>query len=85
MSDAPTVRLISLLVRCRPEKMVNAIRPWEQENKAHLTNFVSSPHFASARFYMIRWYVGKRPHRIGVERLRVHTNNIPGVRVVVPE
>ena len=83
--DAPTVTLLSKLVRCRPEDMVNAIQPWEQEYKAHYTNFVSSPHFASAGLYMVRRIAGKRPDRVGVERLRVRTNNIPRIRVEVPE
>ena len=53
--------------------MVNAIRPWEEEYKAHLTNFVSSPHFASARFYVIRRIAGKRSDRIDHERLFFYT------------
>ena len=65
--------------------MVNAIRPWEEENEAHLTNFVSSPHFASARFYVIRRIAGKRPDRIAGERLFFYTYNISRLRVVVPE
>ena len=59
--DAPTEPLSSKLVRCRPEDIVNAIQPWEDECKAHSTNFVSSPHFTSTRLYMIRRYAGERP------------------------
>ena len=73
-----------LLVRCRPDDLVNAIQPGEHEYNAHLTNFVSSPHFTSPRLYMIRRIPGKRPDRIGVERLRCRTNNIPRIRVEVP-
>ncbi len=73
-----------MLVRCRPEDMVNAIQPWEQEDKAHYTNFVSSPHFATARLYMIRRIPGKRPDRIDVVRLHIRTNNILRIRVEVP-
>ncbi len=65
--------------------MVNAIQPWEKEYKTNYTNFVSSPHFASTGRYMIRRYALERPDRIDVVRLRVRTNNIPRLRVVVPE
>ena len=82
----PTARRpTEFLVSGRPEDMVNAILPWEKEYKAHLTNFVSSSHFASDGFYMIRRIAGKRPDRISVGRLRVRTNNIPRSRVEVPE
>ncbi len=84
-SDAPTVPVPSKLVRCRPEDMVNAIRPWELEYYPRLTNLVSSPHCASARLYVIRRYSGERPDHIDVEALRCRTNDIPRLRVVVPE
>ena len=84
MSEPPTVPLGSKLIGCRPVDLVNAIRPWEKEYKAHSTNFVSSPHFASAELDMIRRIAGKRPDRIDVERLGVRTNNIPRIRVEVP-
>ena len=81
----PRVTLPSKLVRYRPVDMVNAIQPWEQEHRARLMNLVSSPHCTSTRLYMIRRCAGKRPDRIGVERLRCRTNNIPRIRVEVPE
>ncbi len=76
---------MEILVRCRPEDLVNAVQPWKKEYEAHYTDFVSSYHFACARLYMIRWYAGKRPDRIYVERLCVRTNNIPRIRVEAPE
>jgi len=85
MSDAPAVPLMSLLVRCRPVDMVNAIRPWELEDYARLTDLVSSAHVTSTRLYVIQRIAGKRPDHIDVEALRCRTNNIPRVRVVVPE
>ena len=46
-------QLIQLLVGGRPEDMVNAVQPWEDEDKARLTNFVSSDHGTSAQLDMI--------------------------------
>ncbi len=85
MSEDTTVPLRSKLVRCRPEDMVNAIRPWEKEYRALSANLVSSPHFASARLYMIRRIAGEGCYGIAGERLFFYTNNIPGIRVEVPE
>ena len=83
--EEPRYRLVELLVSNCPEDLVNAIQPREYEYEAHDTNFVSSPHFASTRLYMIRRIPGKRPDRIDVVRLHIRTNNIPGIRVEIPE
>ena len=69
----------------RPEHLVDAIRPWECEDDAHLTDLVSSPHVTGTGLYVIQWIGGgERPNSIAVEALRCRTDRLPRVRVVVP-